>query len=126
MPILREDIDAGLVDFSEMAEDGAAPLPPIHPGQILMDEWLAPLAITPYRLAKDIGVPPNRVTEIGRGERAISAETALRLARYFGTDARSWINLQTGYDLQTARRELGERLMSEVKVRSPPPGQPTH
>ena len=100
------------------AEGTATRIEPTHPGAILRDEWLIPLGITAYRLAKDIGVAPNRITELINGRRAISAETALRLARHFGTDAQSWINLQTQYDLQIAKHALGERLDAEVKVRA--------
>ncbi|MCI0335267.1 MAG: HigA family addiction module antitoxin [Planctomycetes bacterium] len=76
---------------------------PIHPGEILYEEFLAPLGISQYRLAKDSGVPPRRINEIIRGKRAISADIALRLARYFGTSERFWLNLQTHFDLQTEK-----------------------
>jgi addiction module HigA family antidote len=93
-------------------------LPPIHPGEILQEEFLAPLEISQYRLAKDTSVPPRRINEIVRGQRSISADTALRLARYFGTSERFWINLQARYDLETERDRLGKRLEKEVVVRS--------
>ena len=93
-------------------------LPPIHPGEILQEEFLAPLEISQYRLAKDTSVPPRRINEIVRGQRSISADTALRLARYFGTSERFWINLQARYDLETERVRLGKRLEKEVVVRS--------
>ena len=73
---------------------------PIHPGEILMKEFLEPMDISQYRLAKDISVPPRRINEIVHGKRAITADTALRLSRYFGTSERFWINLQTRYDLE--------------------------
>jgi addiction module HigA family antidote len=92
--------------------------PPIHPGEILQEEFLAPLEISQYRLAKDTSVPPRRINEIVRGQRSISADTALRLARYFGTSERFWINLQARYDLETERDRLGKRLEKEVVVRS--------
>jgi addiction module HigA family antidote len=91
-------------------------LPPIHPGEILQEEFLAPLAISQYRLAKEVSVPPRRINEIVRGSRAISADTALRLARYFGTSERFWLNLQARYDLEVEKDRLGDRLRREVKV----------
>jgi addiction module HigA family antidote len=93
---------------------------PIHPGEILQEEFLLPLSISQYRLAKDTSVPPRRINEIVRGTRAISADTALRLARYFGTSEQFWLNLQARYDLEMAKDQLGARLRREVKVlRSP-------
>jgi len=91
-------------------------LPPIHPGEILMEEFLLPLNISQYRLAKDVSVPPRRINEIARGLRAISAGTALRLARFFGTSERFWINLQSHYDLEVEKDRLGKRLEQEVHV----------
>lgn len=91
-------------------------LPPIHPGEILAEEFLAPLALTQYRLAQDISVPPRRINEIVHGKRAVSADTALRLARYFGTSDQFWLNLQARYDLETERDRLGARLVKEVRV----------
>ena len=89
---------------------------PIHPGEILQKEFLLPLSISQYRLAKDTSVPPRRINEIVRGSRAISADTALRLARYFGTSEQFWLNLQARYDLEMAKDRLGARLRREVKV----------
>jgi antitoxin HigA-1 len=89
-------------------------LPPIHPGEILIEDFLKPLGITQYRLAKSIGVPQRRIGEIVAGKRAITADTALRLANFFGTDAQSWINLQSHYDLEVARDRLQARLEREV------------
>ena len=94
---------------------------PIHPGEILRDEYLEPMGITQYRLAKDIHVDPRRINEIVLGKRAITADTALRLARHFGTSERFWINLQVQYDLETQREVLGDRLTREVKVRDKRP-----
>src|ERR1700681_3926273 len=91
-------------------------LPPIHPGEILREEFLVPLAISQYRLAKETSVPPRRINEIVRGSRAISADTALRLARYFGTSERFWLNLQGRYDLEVEKDRLGARLKREVQV----------
>src|SRR5438552_15514212 len=90
---------------------------PIHPGEILMEEFLDPLGISQYRLAKDISVPPRRINEIVRGTRAITADTALRLARYFRTTERFWLNLQASYDLEVEKERLGDRLEREVIVR---------
>jgi addiction module HigA family antidote len=87
---------------------------PIHPGEILMKEFLEPMDISQYRLAKDISVPPRRINEIVHGKRAITADTALRLSRYFGTSERFWINLQTRYDLELQKDKLGDRLQKEV------------
>ncbi|MDE2845495.1 MAG: HigA family addiction module antitoxin [Gemmatimonadota bacterium] len=94
----------------------AAFIPPIHPGEILKEEFLEPLGLSQYRVAVDISVPPRRINEIVHGKRAISADTALRLARYFGTTDRFWLNLQTHYDLELQRDRLGERLKTEVRV----------
>jgi addiction module HigA family antidote len=82
-------------------------LQPLHPGEILREEFLQPLGITQYRLAKDISVPPRRINEIVHGLRNITADTALRLARYFGTSERFWLNLQSRYDLESEKDRLG-------------------
>jgi len=89
-------------------------LVPVYPGEILLEDFLKPLKITPYRLAKSIGVQQRRIGEIIAGKRAITADTALRLARFFGTDAQSWMNLQTHYDLAVAEESLSNRLDQEV------------
>jgi addiction module HigA family antidote len=89
---------------------------PIHPGEILMKEFLEPMGITQYRLAKDIGVAPRRINEIVHGKRAITADTALRLARYFATSEKFWMNLQTRYDMELQKDVLGDRLEKEVVV----------
>ncbi len=94
----------------------AAIMPPIHPGEILKEEFLEPLGLSQYRVAVDISVPPRRINEIVHGKRAISADTSLRLARYFGTTDRFWLNLQTHYDLELQRDRLGQRLETEVRV----------
>lgn len=91
---------------------------PIHPGEVLQEEFLKPLGVSQYRLAKDISVPARRVNEIVLGKRSITADTALRLARYFGTTERFWLNLQTRYDLEVERDRLGARLKREVSVRA--------
>jgi antitoxin HigA-1 len=90
----------------------------ITPGEILAEEFLKPKGITQYRLATDIGVPPRRINEIIKGQRAITADTALRLGRYFGMAAEFWLNLQGHYDLEQQQDRLGERLDREVKVLS--------
>ena len=89
-------------------------LTPVHPGEILLEEFLEPMGISQYRLAKDISVPPRRINEIVHGKRSVTADTALRLSRYFGTSERFWLNLQTGYDLDIERDRLGDRLEAEV------------
>lgn len=89
---------------------------PIHPGEILLEEFLQPMGITQYRLAKEISVPQRRISEIVQGKRAISADTALRLGRYFAMEAQFWLNLQSRYDLLQAESELGERLDKEVSA----------
>ena len=90
--------------------------PPIHPGEILFLEFLEPMGISQYRVAKDISVPPRRINEIVHGKRAITANTALRLARYFGSSERFWLNLQTRYDLEVEKARLADRLVREVAV----------
>jgi antitoxin HigA-1 len=92
-------------------------LSPIHPGEILQEEFLRPLGISQYRVAKDTSVSSRRINEIVRGTRAISADTALRLSRYFGTSERFWMNLQVRYDLELEKDRLGDRLWREVTVR---------
>jgi addiction module HigA family antidote len=90
-------------------------LPPVHPGEILLEDFLKHLNITRYRLAKAIGVPQRRIDEICAGKRSITADTALRLARFFGTDDQSWMNLQAEYDLESAAIALNDRIKQEVK-----------
>ncbi len=89
-------------------------LTPVHPGEVLLEEFLEPMGISQYRLAKDISVPPRRINEIVHGKRSVTADTALRLSRYFGTSEKFWLNLQTGYDLDIVRDRLGDRLEAEV------------
>jgi len=89
---------------------------PVHPGEILLIDFLEPLGISQYRLAKCISVPPPRINEIVKGSRAITANTALRLARYFATSERFWLNLQTNYDLEIERDRLGDSLEKEVET----------
>ena len=92
--------------------------PPIHPGEILLEDFLKPMDISQYYVAHSIGVPPRRINEIVHGKRGITADTALRLGRFFGMEAQFWINLQTRYDLEVTREELSDRLNEEVKHRS--------
>ena len=91
-------------------------LPPITPGEVLLEEFLRPLGVSQYQMAKDIGVPPRRINEIVLGKRAVTADTALRLSRYFGTSARFWLNLQASYELGMAKNRLGTRVEREVRV----------
>jgi addiction module HigA family antidote len=96
-------------------------LAPVHPGEVLAEEFLGPLGVTQYRLAKETSVPARRINEIVKGERSISADTALRLARYFGTSELFWLNLQARYDLEMEKDRLGRRLDAEVRAFQRPP-----
>ena len=91
-------------------------LVPIHPGEVLLADYLEPLGLSQYRLAQEISVPARRINEIVHGKRAVSADTALRLARFFSTSDRFWLNLQARFDLETERDRLGRRLVEEVAV----------
>lgn len=97
-----------------MAKNG---MRPVHPGEVLREEFLAPLGMTAHALAKAIKVPPPRINDIARERRGITADTAMRLARYFGGDARSWLNLQAAYDLRIAEQKSGRRIAREVSPR---------
>jgi antitoxin HigA-1 len=94
----------------------AKTMEPIHPGEILSEEFLKPLSISQYRLAKDINVPARRINEIVHGKRSVTADTALRLSRYFGLSERFWLNLQSRYDLETEKDRFKGRIEEEVKV----------
>jgi addiction module HigA family antidote len=94
----------------------ARELAPVHPGEVLLEEFLRPMGLSQYRLAKSTGVPPRRINEIVHGKRAVTADTALRLGRFFGTGERFWLNLQVRYDLEIAKDRLGRRLEDEVAV----------
>ena len=94
----------------------AKKLDPIHPGEVLLADFLEPLAISQYRLAHAISVPPRRINEIVHGARAVTADTALRLARFFGTSEQFWLNLQARHDLEVERDRLGPRLKDEVEI----------
>lgn len=95
-----------------------AKMAPVHPGEVLLAEFLEPSGLSQYRLAKDTSVPPRRINEIVHGKRSVSADTALRLARYFGTTPMFWLNLQAQYDLDVQSDRLGERLDHEVTARA--------
>lgn len=103
---IRAD-DLHRMDFRDVAHDGA--LPPVTPGEILREEYMVPLGLSARGLARDLGWPPNRVTAIMAGERAITADSAIALGRRFGTSAEFWMNLQTGHDLEEARGRMRER-----------------
>ena len=94
-------------------------LAPVHPGEVLLEEFIKPFGISQYRLSKDIGVPPGRTNEIVHGKRSVTADTALRLSRYFGTSERFWLNLQARYDLEIEKDRLGDRLTEEVHAMAP-------
>ena len=85
------------------------------PGEILLEEWLTPMGLTQYELAKAIGVPPRRIHEIVKGQRAITADTAVRLAAYFGTDAQSWMNLQAHQDTELAKERIGPQFLAAIR-----------
>jgi addiction module HigA family antidote len=106
------------VDYTEIIDPDAKPVGPIHPGTILAEEFLDPLGLSAYALAKAICVPRNRITGIVHGERAITADTALRLGRFFGMSPEIWLGLQMDYDLETTRASIGSRLELEVTPRA--------
>jgi antitoxin HigA-1 len=116
MSIKREDLDAGRVDFADVTSGRR--LAPVHPGQILRDDFLEPMKISVYTLAQVIKVPRSRVNDIVLGRRAITTDTALRLARYFGTSPEFWVNLQTHYDLEIAGRSLRRQIEREISPRA--------
>ena len=91
-------------------------MPPVHPGEVLLEEFMRPLGISQYRVAKDVAVHPRRINQIVHGKRSVTADTALRLARYFGTSDQFWLNLQVHYDLEMEKDRLGDRLATDVKV----------
>jgi addiction module HigA family antidote len=97
----------------------AEKLPNVHPGEVLLKEFLEPMGISQNRLARDISVPPRRINEIVLGKRAITSDTAIRLARYFGTSERFWLGLQVDFDLEETRNALSDRLEREVKPIAP-------
>ncbi len=116
MAIKREDVDAGRVKFGDIVTGKR--IAPVHPGEILREEFLEPMGISVYALAKKVKVPRSRINDIVLGRRAITVDTALRLARYFGSTAEFWINLQAGYDLQVAKETTQSRIETEVAPRA--------
>jgi addiction module HigA family antidote len=116
MTIKREDLDRGRVDFGGTVTGRR--IPATHPGQILREDFLEPMGVSVYALAKSINVPRSRVNDIVLGRRSISAETALRFARYFGTTPEFWINLQARYDLDVSKEAFGPRIEKEVAPRT--------
>ncbi len=115
MTIRREDLDAGRIDLSDVVDPSTTRLAPVHPGDVLRHDYLVPLRMSVYGLAGALKVSRSRMNEIVHGRRAVTAETALRLACLFDTSADFWIGLQAAYDLETARRVLGERIRAEVR-----------
>lgn len=116
MTIKREDIDNRKIDFSDISTGRR--LPPVHPGEILREEFLAPLGISVYELAQTLHVPRSRINDVVLGKRAITTDTALRLGRYFGTSAEFWINLQTRHDLDVAERSTRRKIEKEIEPRA--------
>lgn len=110
--ITRHDLDQGKIDFSDVATGDR--IGNIHPGEILKKDFLAPLGITQYRLSKDTGISQMTISKIVRGKQAITAETALRLGRYFGTSPQFWLGLQVAWDIERAQSRLRDRLPEEV------------
>ena len=115
MTIHREQLDE--IDFSDLA-NGTDRMPPITPGEILREDFMEPLGLSANALARALHVPPNRVTAILKGTRSITADTALRLARYFNTTPQSWLNLQKNYELEVAKRTVGRVVEAEVSPRA--------
>jgi addiction module HigA family antidote len=115
MNIRREDLHH--VNFSDVAEQGKF-LQPVHPGEILLHDFMKPLGMSANALARVLAVPPNRITSIANGQRAVSADTALRLARYFGTSAEFWMGLQKDYELEKARQEELSLIEQQVSPRA--------
>jgi len=114
--ISRDDLDAGRVDLSVI--DSGERLPPVHPGEVLRHDFLEPFGLSAHALALALRVPANRISTILAGERAVTAETALRLARHFGTSPGFWLNLQKSYELEVAERIAGARIRAEVMPRA--------
>lgn len=104
------------ITIKEVLIMAAKKIPPVHPGEILFEEFLKPMNISQYRVAHDINVPPRRINEIVHGKRSITADTALRLGRYFNMSAQFWINLQSHYDLEVESDKLSDRLIHEVLI----------
>ena len=120
MSIALEDILAGRIDLADAIDPGRTPPAPVTPGEILREEFLYPLGLSMRELAAALDVPVNRISQIVRGQRAITADTALRLARYFGTTPQLWLNLQSSFDLRQASEREGARIQERVRPRSGP------
>jgi addiction module HigA family antidote len=116
MSIKREDWDAGRIDLADVVTGKR--LPPAHPGEVLRDDFLEPMQISVYTLAQAIKVPRSRVNDIVLGRRGITADTAFRLARYFGTSPQFWMNLQAHYDFDVADRKIRRRIEREIAPRA--------
>ena len=116
MTVRRDSLDSGAIDFSDVT-DGTR-LAAVHPGDVLKHEYLEPLQMSVYALAHSLAVPRSRMNEIVQGHRAVTAETALRLARFLGTSADFWLGLQAAYDLEVARIAVGEKVNAEVRPRA--------
>lgn len=112
MTIEREDVDRRRIDFSDVASGRLAP---VHPGEVLRDEFLTPMALSVYRLARELKVSRPRLNDIVLGRRSVTVDTALRLGRYFGTTPEFWINLQTRYDLDVAERTVRRDIEREIE-----------
>ena len=102
--------------ITTIKEEKSGRLPPVHPGEVLLEDFMRPLALSQYRVAKDIGVSPIRISQIIHGKRAMTADTAMRLARYFGTSAEVWLRLQARYDIEVAEQRVGDKIKAEVRV----------
>ena len=113
MTIKREDLDRQAVDFSEIPSGRL--LPPVHPGEILRDEFLVPQGLSVYRLARALKIPRARLDDVVRGRRGVTVDTALRLGRYFGTTPEFWMNLQTRHDLEVVGRTLHSKIEREIE-----------
>lgn len=119
MTVKREDLDLEAVDFSDIAT--GRQLPPVHSGEILRDEFLVPLGLSVYRLARALKIPRPRLNDVVRGRRGVSVDTALRLGRYFGTTPEFWINLQTRHDLDAVGRTLRTEIEREIEPHAADP-----
>jgi antitoxin HigA-1 len=118
MSIARADVDAGRVDFSDLVDPDAPPLDPVHPGDVLLHDFMEPLDLSAEALARELHVATDLIEAIARGERGLTADSAMRLARYFGTSVELWLGLQKSYEIEVARRQLGEQIAREVQPRA--------
>jgi addiction module HigA family antidote len=118
MTIRRDDLDAGRIDLSEVAEPEGRRLGPVHPGDVLKHDYLEPLGLSVYALAGALGVSRSRMNDIVLGRRSVTAETALRLGRFFATTPDFWLGLQAGFDLETTKAKMGEKINAEVHPRA--------